>query len=64
MQSTCNEEPGDYSSIIKDDMMCAEAAQGIGTCMGDRGGPLTVKLANKHHLAGVISHSFGCATVS
>ena len=53
---------------IKDHVMCAKNPRtGLGqtTCIGDTGGPLTVKLENgKHVLVGVAADGYSCGVVS
>ena len=49
---------------ISEDMLCA-GARGKDACIGDSGGPFTVKNAgNRHELVGVVSWGLGCAVVS
>ena len=66
MQAHCFITYDDYKDDITDDVLCAEArgGEGYGTCKGDSGGPLTVKNEAKHYLAGVISFTAGCGSVS
>ena len=49
---------------ISEDMLCA-GARGKDACIGDSGGPFTVKNAgNQHELVGVVRWGLGCAVVS
>jgi len=51
---------GSYAGKITDEMLCA-GAQDKDACLGDSGGPLTVKKGHKHTLVGVVSWGAGCA---
>ena len=54
-----------FNGSISSDMVCA-GSSGKGACLGDTGGPLTVKssLNNQHDLVGVHSWGYGCRAVS
>ena len=53
--------------VIADSVLCAKHATG-GTCIGDSGGPLTVKESDsegdRHVLVGVSARGHGCGVVS
>ena len=55
---------GSFVGMISKEMLCVGSDQGSGSCMGDSGGPFTVKQDGKHFLVGVVSWGFGCADVS
>ena len=46
-------------------VLCAKnPTKGRSTCIGDSGGPLTVKQDGQHYLVGVTSGGYGCGLVS
>ena len=58
----CKPRNGSYGSKILNDMICGKAV-GTAPCIGDSGGPYTVKRNDRHILVGVVSWGYGCGEV-